>query len=268
MKNKFRNVLILFLVGWSANVVCATAGASSDREHFNKSHFPQSVPSSNTERGLETDERTFENIFKGNYEESVTELSESRERFSIEFAYSSLGISDSKVVNDYYSLNLKAQVDSISMFRINADYEVWRRGALFLSPGIGLGYAFQERILEAEGISGGSYKDAVRLKLAPLSTSIKFGRRFSIWGKPVLFSRLGIKYEWLAVSGALDGITQSYWHLGYNAGIGISLFESDPNILEYWFGGFALSTGISRPFSPRYSGISSNYIDFAVRFLL
>jgi len=221
-----------------------------------------------TEAGVETDSKSFSEIFEDNLRESKTEIAEGRIPFEIEFAYASAKINTSNIVNDYYNLDLAGQLSALSMFRIYGSYEVFNRANFFISPGVGLGYAFQESILNAESQTGGSYRDVVRLKFAPLLAGAKIGYRFPGWKSAMVFTRVGVRYEWLSINGALDGINQSYWNLGYNLALGINLFEGDPKSLDTWFGGVFLSGGISGPFGSDSRGLKTTNAELGLRFLL
>lgn len=243
----------------------ATAGVAAPARKAPVSHAPRTVTE---EPGVTTDADSFSEIFKANLEESETQIADSRIPFEFEFAYSSAKITESKVINDYYDLDLSKQLSSLSMFRIYASYEIWHRSNFFVSPGVGLGYAFQENILNAESRAGGVYRDVVRLKWAPILAGAKVGYRFPWWKASMVFARVGARYEWLSINGALDGINQSYWNLGYNLALGVNLFEGDPRSLDTWFGGVFLSAGVSAPFGGGYRGVKSSNYELGLRFLL
>lgn len=218
--------------------------------------------------GLITDQKSFSEIFETNIRASETQVADARIPLEVEFAYTAAKISRSNVANDYYTLNLEDQLASLSMFKIFAGYEVFNKANFFVTPGVSIGYAFREEILNASGKTGGTYRDVIRLKWAPIFGGVKAGYRIPGLNWAMVFARAGVRYEWLSVSGSLDGITQSYWNLGYTLSGGLNLFEGDPRSLSTWFGGVFFAAGVSRPFSSTSRGVHSTQYEFGVRFLL
>ena len=218
------------------------------------------------EPGIETDPRSFSQIFESNLHESQTKFAESRPTYDMELSYVANTISESMIANDYYQLNFAEQASSPSMVRVYAGFEAVKVNNIFVSPFVGLGYAFQESGIQAISKKGGRYRDVVRLQWAPLSAGAKVGIRLSSLKGTSFFARAAINYDWISITGSLDGITQSYWAPGYNLGVGGNFFEPEHADLNAWFGGVSISGGVTRPLANQ--GFGSTWIELGLRVLL
>lgn len=218
------------------------------------------------EPGIQTDPRSFSQIFESNLTESQTKFAESRTSYDMELSYVMNSIRESAIANDYYQLNLADQASSPPMLRVYAGFEALSVNRFFVSPFVGLGYAFQESAVLADSIRGGRYRDIVRLQWAPLFVGSKLGFRIPGWKGASVFAKGALSYDWISVAGNLDGITQSYWVPGGNLSLGGNFFEPEHTDLNAWFGGVSISGGVTQPL--RTQGLGSNWLELGLRILL
>lgn len=233
-----------------------------------RSKPPPKISEAEVPSSVQTDEKSFAQIFEANLVESKTKIAEGRKLYDMEFAYVANSLSSSSITNDYYVLNFGGEGSTPSMLRFYASYEVYNADNFFISPSVGLGYSFQESILSALSKKGGTYKDVVKIQWAPLLVGSKFGYRIPRLKSSTVFARLAATYDWISISGNLDGIGQSYWTPNLSAGLGATFFETDKADLSAWFGGVSISAGASRPLSDDSRGFSSNWVELGLRILL
>jgi hypothetical protein len=221
------------------------------------------------ELGVRADPQSFKEIFESNLSQSKVEIAEKRKPYDMEFGVSSRQIASTTLANTYYEIPFTQQDQPLPMLRFSGGYDKLLGRGFFIRPSLSFAYAYRESILQVRSTKGGNYKDVVRLQWAPVIASSKLGFRPSFLPGTNLFVELGASYDWVSISGSLDGINQSYWTPAYTGSFGISAFEADPMDISAWFGGVILSAGSSRPFSAgSQKALSSSFLEVSFRFLL
>lgn len=221
------------------------------------------------ELGVKADPQSFREIFEANLTQSKMEIAEKRKPYDMEFGISSRQIAGTTLANNYYEIPFSQQDQPLPMIRFSGGYDQLLGRGFFLRPSLSFAYAFRESILQVRATKGGDYKDVVRLQWAPIIASTKLGYRPTFLPGTNLFAELGASYDWISISGSLDGINRSYWTPAYTGSLGISAFESNPMDISAWFGGVILSAGSSRPFSAgSQKSLSSTFVELSFRFLL
>ncbi len=217
-----------------------------------------------TPPAIEADEKSFAEIFRNNIEISQTKIADARKPYDMEFSALTHVLSSSELINDYYIVDLAADPAPISMVRFGVSAEVFNRANFFIAPTGTLAYAFREGSVNALAKRGGYYRDVIRLQWAPLQAGTRIGYRFPQWSSSVQL-KAGLSYEWISLSGNLDGINQSSWLSGYQFSLGGTFFESDRRDPNSWFGGLTLSAGTTNPFA---TGLTASFLEAGIRIFL
>lgn len=221
------------------------------------------------ELGVKADPQSFKEIFEANLVQSKIDIAERRKPYDMEFGVSSRQITGSTLANKYYEIPLSEQSQPLPMLRFSGGYDKLIGRGFFIRPSLSFAYAYQESILQVRSAKGGLYKDVVRLQWAPVIASTKLGYRPNFLPGTNLFTEIGASYDWISISGSLDGIGQSYWTPAYMGSLGISAFEADPMDISAWFGGVILSAGESRPLTAKnQKALASSFLEISFRFLL
>jgi len=221
-----------------------------------------------SEPGVTTDAKNFKEIFESNLKQSQISLYAMRPKYAMGFSVANSDPRGTFFTNDYYEIAYDEQVKSLSTFSFYAEQTLENKKAFFLKPMLGLSYTFEEKILLVRAKSGGLYKDVLKFQSIPLFIGSKFGYRASLPVISSVFASLGLAYEWVVITGTLDGINQSYWSPGYLTTVGATFFEPENQDLNSWFGGLTLSAGAQRSLSAKGKGSSANRLELGMSFLL
>lgn len=216
--------------------------------------------------GIHADESTFKQIFEQNLSTNQAQIRARRTASAMELSIASLSLSEARIANGYYEVNYADQTKSLPMLRLYMGGELARFKSVRIEPFASLGFAYREDILEAQGIRGGTYRDVLKLQWAPLQIGTKAS--LQLGSSLRAFARVGASYEWVSISGSLDGISQSYWASSYSGSLGLSAFTPAQTELETWFGGVSLSYGQSRPFKSEGNGLAYSQLELGVIFNL
>ena len=94
-------------------------------------------------QGVNTDEKTFNQIFEGNLTQSKTNITESRNPASMEVSYANLTFEGLQFENDYYQISATKQVSNNSMANFNFSHILLKKFGIDIGSELGLGYSSQ-----------------------------------------------------------------------------------------------------------------------------